>query len=295
LAERITAFEYVEADTVFHRLDARTKFFMLFTIMFLVYPFVDPFFCLMINLALWAIAFYAKVWKACVLASKTVLIVGVFFLIYHAIVYVISPLMQGIISMNGVARTLSAFYKYANLVIDVAMFLAFTRSIELAIALAKLKIPAKVATILGVTLGFIPVFTSEITDVIDAYESRGLKTRYRNPVQKLFALYPLLTPVVFGSVRRAQMISVALECKGFGYGGERTYRKEIKLLKNDYVVIAVCIVLLVLVSLAYYVQLPAYPLAEPFFTSLFMISPLALVAAAALAVAYPIIVAFWKV
>ncbi len=108
----------------------------------------------------------------------------------------------------------------------------------MATAFAKV-IPAKVAAVFSIAFGYAPVFTSSLSEIIDAYEARGRKIRHRSPIRKFFAILSILLTVLFSAIQRAQMMSLALECKGFGSTKRRTYRKKLIFTRADYTAIAV--------------------------------------------------------
>jgi energy-coupling factor transporter transmembrane protein EcfT len=100
---------------------------------------------------------------------------------------------------------------------------------------------------MALTLGFATVgLLSKQTEIItDAQKARGYDVKPRNLVRRLQVFAALLLPIFLATLERSQDISVAILSRGFDYHIEaRTYRRQLKFQKRDYIVIAVLILLL---------------------------------------------------
>jgi energy-coupling factor transporter transmembrane protein EcfT len=100
---------------------------------------------------------------------------------------------------------------------------------------------------MALTLGFATVgLLSKQTEIItDAQKARGYDVKPRNLVRRLQVFAALLLPIFLATLERSQDISVAILSRGFDYHIEaRTYRRQLKFQKWDYMVIAVLILLL---------------------------------------------------
>lgn len=100
---------------------------------------------------------------------------------------------------------------------------------------------------MALTLGFATVgLLSKQTEIItDAQKARGYDVKPRNLIRRLQVFAALLLPIFLATLERSQDISVAILSRGFDYHIEaRTYRRQLKFQEQDYIVIAVLILLL---------------------------------------------------
>jgi len=124
--------------------------------------------------------------------------------------------------------------------------LMFTPIRDLVLALVKLGLPAEFGMALSTGFGYMPVLLDENQKIKEAQMSRAFEYEYRNPLKRFKALFTqLLIPSISNSMRRTQDIALAMESKGFSYNPRaRTYMRDIKLQRNDYVFLAVTLVIL---------------------------------------------------
>lgn len=287
----IRAFEYVEGDSPLHKLNPLPKLLMIFSVTALVITILEPLFSFVVSIMIWVLALIGRVHKQLTMAYKgAVAIMGVAFATYYFIAYTVYPFMvYGTFKIDGFCWAASGLYRYCNLVGIVAVFAGVTRMIDLATSLSKVKVPTKAAISTSIAFGTLPVFVSELRDIIDAYESRGLKVKHVNPIKKFKSYLDLLTPAIFGTVRKAQWMSVALECKGFGYSGERTYRVKVELRTMDYIAIAINIGIIALCAYVSSLRIPSFFISYPLFENLLETSPLALIAGFILFISFPVV------
>ena len=104
---------------------------------------------------------------------------------------------------------------------------------------------------MALTLGFATVgLLSKQTEIItDAQKARGYDVRPKNLIRRLQVFAALLLPIFLATLERSQDISVAILSRGFDYNIQaRTYRRQLKFQTQDYIVLAI-LVLLLFVSL----------------------------------------------
>jgi len=269
---RIRPFEYVEGDSVLHRLNPISKLMMIFGVTALVITFLDPVFGLTISIALYLVAWSAGVSKQLVVVYKRVvaLMGGAFATLYFVFYTGFPYIYKGEISVLGFVWAASGLYRLANLIGIVAIFAATTRMIELANSLTMVKVPPRVAITVSLAFASAPLFVSQLSDIVDAYQSRGFKVQHVNPLRRIMSYLAILPPTIFATMRRAQWASVALEMKGFTYSGIRTFRvKRGRILSTaDKIVIVVSLALITLS--AYYARLGLSPFifTEPIYRQL---------------------------
>jgi energy-coupling factor transport system permease protein len=116
----------------------------------------------------------------------------------------------------------------------------------------KLKFPYQYALMLIASLRFIPNLFMEIENILQAQRTRAFELRTKNPVKQVKAYFPLITPLILISLKKAQRLAIAMETRGFG-GGERTYLKQPKFSMIDFITIigCCCMILLVIILKGY--------------------------------------------
>jgi energy-coupling factor transport system permease protein len=155
----------------------------------------------------------------------------------------------------GFVWAASGLYRLANLIGIVGLFAATTRIIDLSVSLPKLGIPPRIATVVGLAFGMVPLFTSQLKDIIDAYEARGFKIKHPNLIKRIISYISILPPTMLTTIRVAQWMSVALEMRGFTYPGKKTYRAIKSATLTIYDKIAIAINIMIIISAAYISQL----------------------------------------
>lgn len=292
----IRPFQYVEGDSFLHRLNPLVKLMLIFSVTAVVITLLDPIFSFIVNVTLFLLAYSSKVHKHLIMAYKgAVAIMGIAFGAYYFIANTGYPLLVlGEFRLDGFWWAASGLYRYSNFVGVVALFAATTRIIDLANSLARMGLPDRIASTTSISFGTIPLFSEQLGDIIDAYESRGYKLRKTNLFSRLRSYFALFPPTIFGTVRRTQWMSVALEIKGFGYSGKRTYRVKVRLTTVDY--IALFLNIAAIVGSAYvYGRLPLFPISPGIFRSLLNISLPALIAGFFVYISFPLFNIFRKV
>lgn len=103
-----------------------------------------------------------------------------------------------------------------------ALMLALTQMSDLSNALVKvLHLPYKYAFTVTTALRFIPVFTDEMSSIIESQTARGVDFDTKNPLRKLRLMLPLCAPLLITSVGRTEQAAMAAEVRGF-YLRDRT-------------------------------------------------------------------------
>lgn len=100
---------------------------------------------------------------------------------------------------------------------------------------------------LALTLGFstVGLLTKQTQKITDAQKARGYDVKPKNLVRRVQVLTALLIPIFLATLERSQDISIAILSRGFDYNvGNRTFRREFKFEKNDYIFMAGILVII---------------------------------------------------
>jgi energy-coupling factor transport system permease protein len=131
--------------------------------------------------------------------------------------------------------------------IALAMLLTFTttptgitRGVErLGRPLKFLRVPVEeMALVIQLAMRFAPIIEWELKGAIDAQRSRGVEFEHGNALTRVGLFVSVLTPALFGALRRADLLSSAMRARGFEPGRPRTEFRPLRLAAGDY--LAVC-------------------------------------------------------
>src|ERR671921_160982 len=235
---------YLDRDTWIHRLDPRTKMFLLLGMFALPFVFLNP---------LYVLAVLALVLLFGYLAESLVNLRRIWFILFMIIV--VTPIMWSIL---GSGRTplflfvereallygLSATQRIVITVIAGMIFLSTTRNEEVALGLVRLGIPYRFAFAVSTALRLVPTIVATGYTIGQAQRSRGLDLESGNILRRIRKYVPLLIPVFVSTIRSTNVFSMALESKGFGAAPQRTSFLQIGMGRRDFLVLAVFVALL---------------------------------------------------
>ena len=97
-------------------------------------------------------------------------------------------------------------------------------------------------------LGFstVGILTKQTQKITDAQKARGYDVAPKNIIQRVKVLTALLIPIFLATMERSQDISVAILSRGFDYNvAKRTFRREFKFQRNDYLFMASMMLIIV--------------------------------------------------
>lgn len=124
------------------------------------------------------------------------------------------------------------------------LFIVTTDPSEFAASLNKIGVSYSIAYAVSLTLRYIPEIQGEYHDISFAQQARGIdmssKEKFTRRIKNAISI---LMPLIFSSLDRIETISCAMELRAFGNNKKRTWYKERKFKKNDFLMIAVGIIL----------------------------------------------------
>lgn len=258
MAGRILTYE--EKDTWIHRLGGATKmiFFLLWSITgMLTYDTR----VLLVMLAVSLVIF--KVSKTEWRQVGTVFLFILFFLCLNLLaVFIFSP-NQGteVYGTKTVLVTLfgehnitkeQLFYefnillKYFTVTPVVLMFIVTTNPSEFAASLNKLGISYNIGYAIAIALRYVPDVQADFTKIKHAQEARGIEMSSKTSLwERMRKMSMIIFPLLFSSMDRIDVVSNAMELRGFGKHKKRTWYMAKKLTKSDYLTIGFVVVFMV--------------------------------------------------
>ena len=128
-----------------------------------------------------------------------------------------------IFSIKGFGITDIALQKALLLVLrlmgatlPLSILISVTNLNDLSNTLVKyLHIPYKYAFTFTSAIRFIPVFSTEMSGIIESQKARGIDFEIKNPFKKFGMILPLCFPLLISSVRKIESTATAAELRGF--------------------------------------------------------------------------------
>lgn len=259
----ITIGQYVDGNSVIHRMDARVK--ILLSILYIVLLFV-------INSA-YGYAVFGVFTAFIVIISKVpvkYVIKGLkpmlYILIFTALINLFvtggdtvlwqSSLWQGLkITKEGVTTATQMVLRLVFLVVGTSLLTLTTTPIMLTDGIEKLlkplnaiKVPShEIAMMMTIAIRFIPTLSEETEKIIKAQMARGADFESGNVLRRTKAMVPILVPLFISAFKRADDLAIAMDSRCYNSGKKRTRMKQMKMTWIDAAASGVMIAFSVLV------------------------------------------------
>ena len=247
----ITLGQYYPARSIIHKLDPRVKIVLVLALVVMLFI-ADTVSAYLVTTALiLVIILLSKVPFVFVLKGlKPILYILVFtsllniFLTDGTIVYKLGFLK---ITYEGLILAGTMVARLILLVAATSILTLTTSPIMLTGAIEKLLSPLKVikfpaheiAMMMTIALRFIPTLLEETEKLMKAQSARGTDFMSGGIFQKIKAMVPILVPLFINSLKRADELALAMECRCYNGGEGRTSLKTLKITKRDIAAIVV--------------------------------------------------------
>jgi len=121
-----------------------------------------------------------------------------------------------------------------------------------------LKFPYKTVFTTTVAIRFIPCLFSDLKTIQDSVRSRGYPLNTKGFFRSIIQRSSLLTPLLSNSLERSVQSAEAMESRGFGASGKKTFYKHIKITTIDYFFVLLSLFLFLLFSFIWWSNIGAY-------------------------------------
>lgn len=231
-------FLYLDRESPVHRLDPRTKIFLLLGSFVAAVLFHQPgrLFAILVVLLLYgaigrALENLRRIW---------------FLLLSIAIVSIVSwslfargstPLFWRL-TREGLFYGIGAAIKIDSMIISGLILLSTTKTEEIVLGLIRLRVPYQAAFAFSLAIRMVPTIIGTAVTVAEAQRARGLDLESGGPLARLRKHIPLLVPIFLHTLRNTDQLAKALESRGFGARRERSSYLEIGFHAADIVALA---------------------------------------------------------
>lgn len=253
----ITLGQYFPGNSPVHRMDSRVK--IVLTIIFIVMLFsADKIWGLLVGIAFTFITFaISKIpFKMILKSLKPIIPILIFTAILNLFFIRTGDILFSWrfikITENGVDTAVFMIIRIICLIIGTSLLTYTTSPIDLTDAIERLLSPLKkiklpvheLAMMMTIALRFIPTLIEETDKIMSAQKARGADMETGSLIQRAKALIPILIPLFVSSIRRAEELAMAMECRCYHGGEGRTRMKQLKTSAVDYVAIVFTLVFL---------------------------------------------------
>ncbi len=149
------------------------------------------------------------------------------------------------LSKESLFYGLGMSFRLMMMLISGMIFISCVNVEEFTWGLNKLGLPFRISFALSLAFRLVPTFTQTAQDITQAQLARGLELDKGSFIARTKKYIPLIIPILSLAIKKTDSLAQALESKGFGTPGPRTYYLEFKTSLIDYSVIALLIWLLV--------------------------------------------------
>ncbi|MBE5823949.1 MAG: energy-coupling factor transporter transmembrane protein EcfT [Butyrivibrio sp.] len=140
----------------------------------------------------------------------------------------------------------NVFIKYFTVVPAVFIFLTTTDPSELASSLNGIGVPYSISYSLEIALRYIPDVQDEFRRIKNAQEARGIEMSNKGRlIDRVKNVATIIFPLLFSTMERIDVVSNAMELRGFGKKKKRSWYSKKPLVFADYAVIAFIVVFFV--------------------------------------------------
>ena len=140
--------------------------------------------------------------------------------------------------------------KYLSVIPVVLMFIVTTNPSEFAASLAYIGVNYKVGYSMAIALRYIPDVQSDFTKIKHAQEARGIEMSAKASFfERIKRMGSIIFPLIFSSMDRIDVVSNAMELRGFGKNKKRTWYAGRRLQRNDYLTLAFLLLFVVVALL----------------------------------------------
>lgn len=254
-------FNYIDRPSLIHRLTGATKLVCLLLWSFAAMTTYDTRFLIVLPLISFALFAVSRIRLQDV--SFMLGFTEVFMVLNNVLIFLFSP--QHGVSLYGsshVLFSLSARYtvtaeqlfyhlnlilKYLSTIPIVLLFVCTTNPSEFAASLNRIGVKYTVAYSVALALRYIPDIQREYHEISQAQQARGIEmSKKQTLIKRLKSSAAILVPLILSSMDRIELISNAMELRGFGKKKKRTWYMGRSFTKADILAMVFCVFLLVI-------------------------------------------------
>ena len=135
---------------------------------------------------------------------------------------------------------MTKFFKYGSVIPLGIIFLLTTNPSEFASSLNRIKVNYKAAFAVALTLRYFPDVQREYRDISLAQQARGLDLSHKAKFKDRFKnALMIIIPLIFSTLDRIELISNAMDLRGFAKNKTRTWYTTRRMNRKDFIALAI--------------------------------------------------------
>lgn len=145
---------------------------------------------------------------------------------------------------------LNFMMKYLAVIPAALLFILATDPSEFAASLNRIGVSYKIGYSVAIALRYIPDVQRDFHEISQAQQARGIDLSKKDKLtDRLKNSAAILFPLILSSLQRIEVISNAMELRGFGKNKKRTWIVERPLKKEDYIAVLIAVFMLAVSAL----------------------------------------------
>lgn len=242
---RIILGQFVDRNSLLHRLDPRTKLLgmvlLMLSVMFLRTP---GQYVVMTVFVLFMVLMSKVPWISYWQMLRPVRLILLFTFLYNVIA---TPGTHAIwsrttLTQEGIWAGVSVTWRLVLLIVAAAILTLTTKPLVLARGLESLLSPlsglrvpiSQISLMVVIAIRFIPTIMEELERIILAQKARGYDLAAVRMPRRLLAYIPIVIPLFMTTIQRAEQLTMAIEARAFGNGQGRSMFRPLTLKARDF-------------------------------------------------------------
>ncbi|TYQ30383.1 energy-coupling factor transporter transmembrane component T family protein [Pseudanabaena sp. UWO310] len=136
-------------------------------------------------------------------------------------------------SWEGTLYGLNIVFKTLTMILVIPLAIFTTDVNQMTVGMVRAKIPYKIVFIFSSTLRFVPLLLAESQSIIESQRLRGLNFEKMGWLQKGQVYAKIAIPLILNSLSKSQKLEIVLQSKAFSGSSQRTYLHESALKTAD--------------------------------------------------------------
>ncbi|MBD2177190.1 energy-coupling factor transporter transmembrane protein EcfT [Pseudanabaena sp. FACHB-1998] len=137
-------------------------------------------------------------------------------------------------TLEGTLYGLNIVFKTLTMILVIPLAIFTTDVNQMTVGMVRAKIPYKIVFIFSSTLRFVPLLLEEVQSIIESQRLRGLNFEKMGGIKKAQVYAKVAVPLILNSLSKSQKLEVVLQSKAFSGSSQRTYLHESDLKNTDY-------------------------------------------------------------
>ncbi|MEA5488688.1 MULTISPECIES: energy-coupling factor transporter transmembrane component T family protein [Pseudanabaena] len=155
-------------------------------------------------------------------------------------------------SLEGTLYGLNIVFKTLTMILVIPLAIFTTDVNQMTVGMVRAKIPYKVVFIFSSTLRFVPLLLEEVQSIIESQRLRGLNFEKMGWLKKAQVYAKVAVPLILNSLSKSQKLEIVLQSKAFSGSSNRTYLHQSALTTPDYLLMTGSILLFVTAIALYF-------------------------------------------